>query len=138
MTVARDAHVATLLSSGKVLIAGGQNTVSYGLASAELYDPVAGTFTATGSLSLARWSCTATLLPNGEALAPGGYFDTNADITASAELYNPASGEFTLTRSMTTARAFPTATLLPSGMVLIAGGTNGGADEALASAELYE
>jgi hypothetical protein len=53
MTVARVGHTATLLSSGKVLIAGGYddyltyaNYLTY--ASAELYDRASGTFAATG------------------------------------------------------------------------------------------
>ena len=52
---ARRAHTATLLSNGKVLVAGGDNISSGGnLASAELYDPATGTWTATGSLATAR------------------------------------------------------------------------------------
>ena len=53
MGTARLAHTATLLQSGKVLVAGGSNGVnSFG--SAELYDPATGLWTATGSLGTAR------------------------------------------------------------------------------------
>ena len=63
-------HTATLLPNGKVLVAGGLHGVR--LASAELYDPASGTWTATGSLATARDDHTATLLPNGKVLVAGG------------------------------------------------------------------
>ena len=47
-------HTATLLPNGKVLVAGGSNGGLGALASAELYDPAKGTWTATGSLANAR------------------------------------------------------------------------------------
>src|SRR6059058_666188 len=60
-------HTATLLHNGKVLVAAGRGRDSgfIELASAELYDPATGTWSATGSLSTARYDHTATLLPNG-------------------------------------------------------------------------
>src|SRR5690242_14469406 len=67
LLTARYAHTATLLSNGKVLVAGGFGS-SGDLASAELYDPATGTWTATGSLITARDSHTATLLSNGKVL----------------------------------------------------------------------
>ena len=68
---ARVHHTATLLPNGKVLVAGGYTTTAP-LASAELYDPASGTWTATGSLVTARDDHTATLLPNGKVLVAGG------------------------------------------------------------------
>ena len=65
-------HTATLLPNGKVLVAGGVVTAAILLASAELYDPATGTWTATGSLNTARYYHTATLLPNGKVLVAGG------------------------------------------------------------------
>src|SRR5260370_42508657 len=61
---ARYFHTATLLPNGKVLVAGGYNSTSGYLASAELYDPATGTWSATGSLGAARDAATAAMLPN--------------------------------------------------------------------------
>jgi hypothetical protein len=120
MTRARVNHTATLLNSGKVLIAGGTSVT----AAAELYDPNTGTFTPTGSLKVNRTGHTATLLANGMVLIAGGE-NFSATALASAELYNPTTGQFALTGSMLAARMAFTATLLPNGTVLMAGGKNG-------------
>jgi len=138
MSTARTAHTATLLQSGKVLIAGGDPCMfdqSYyaacPMASAEVYDSVSGKFTATGSMSVTRVFHTATLLNNGKVLVTGGH-------DASAELYDPTSGTgtFAATGSMSVGRNSHTATLLTNGKVLIAGGQ--AASGALATAELYD
>jgi hypothetical protein len=85
-----------------------------------------GNFVITGSLTMARFGHTATLLPNGKVLVAGG----------GAELYDPASGAWSVTGSLATARSGHTATLLPNGKVLVAGGV--GPSGILASAELYD
>ena len=46
----RASHTATLLPNGKVLVAGGTDSLGNDLATAELFDPSTGTFTATGSM----------------------------------------------------------------------------------------
>ncbi len=63
LNTARDYHTATLLQNGMVLVAGGHDSHSNRLASAELYDPASRTWTATGSLNTGRDYHTATLLP---------------------------------------------------------------------------
>src|SRR5450631_1128079 len=133
LAAARRNHTATLLPNGKVLVAGGQNSSSL-LASAELYDPASGSWTATGNLTNARELHTATLLPNGKVLVAGG--QNSGSVLASAELYDPVSGTWTATGSLGAAREYHTATLLPNGKVLIAAGLSG--RSLLASAELYD
>ena len=71
LDTAREVHTATLLPNGKVLVAGGVDSRGP-LASAELYDPTSGTWSATGSLATGRFLHTATLLPNGKVLVAGG------------------------------------------------------------------
>ena len=119
MSSRRNWHMATLLPSGKVLIAGG-----FGFAyrnTADLFDPASGTFTLVQSMmSFARNLHTATLLRGGKVLITGGRGPTGT--TDTAELFDPASNTFTTPPPMTSARMGHTATLLPSGKVLITGG----------------
>src|SRR5579871_4384133 len=75
LNTARFQHTGTILSSGKVLVAGGLgllNGNSTWLAQSELYDPVAKTFTNSASLAIARSVHTATLLNSGTVLVAGG------------------------------------------------------------------
>lgn len=127
-------HTATLLPNGKVLAAGGTDDNGFSLATAELYDPASGTWTATGSFSTKRTNHTATLLPNGKVLIAGG-LDTFGNAQVSAELYDPALGTWTGTGNLNFGRAAHTATLLSNGKVLVAGGLHNGF---IASAELYD
>jgi hypothetical protein len=139
--VARGLHTATLLGSGKVLIAGGCDawtSLAHAVQSAELYDPNTGTFSPAGNITVARYEHTATLLGNGMVLIAGGH-DRDVEPTggevSSAELYDPGAGTFTATANMITQRALHTATLLGDGRVLVVGGTDGAPS---ASAELYD
>ena len=146
MSVMRSSHTATLLADGRVLVTGG-STVSAAAAqgyvnnaSAEIYDPVANTWTATAPMSVARSHHTATRLPDGKVLVVGG---ENALylVEASAEVYDPVANTWTATRlPPLSPRSQHTATLLSSGLVLIAGGFDivNGVLTPLATAELYD
>jgi hypothetical protein len=94
-SAARD-YPTALLSTGEVLISGGENggypaktTVSQ---TATLFDPATGTATLTGSMTIPRAFHTLTPLPNGQVLAAGGETQNKKgtiSTTASAELYTP-------------------------------------------------
>ena len=139
MTTHRDGDTATLLPSGKVLVAGGE-WMPFPTASAELYDPATGTFTATGSMSVTRVQATATLLPSGKVLIAGGWTGLTYTPLATAELYDPGTGTFSPTGSMSHARYGHTATLLADGKVLVTGSANYCCSDfgAPKSAELYD
>lgn len=142
LSTARYGHTATLLGTGKVLVAGGiVSSDAFGVqstSSAEIYDPEAKTWSATGSLNVARSEHTATLLPNGKVLVAGGYGEN------SSELYDPTAidpttgrlGTWIPTGPMAVGRNLHTATLLPDGRVLVAGGDL--FFTPVASAEIYD
>jgi len=141
MSISRNFQSATLLNNGQVLMAGGGNNIPINgpLSSAELYDPIAKTFTAKGNMTIPRLYATATLLSNGMVLIAGGIGGMNFSSTfATAELYNPTQGTFTLTGSMSLARANHSATVLNDGKVLIAGGGGAAVFTGLNSAEIYD
>jgi N-acetylneuraminic acid mutarotase len=136
MSTPRAGHTATLLSNGKVLVAGGTNQFGNGyITSAELYDPVANTWSPAGNMATAREGHTATLLSNGKVLVPGGL--DGIGVTASAELYDPVANTWSPAGSMATARYGHTATLLANGKVLVPGGA-GASGEDLGATELYD
>jgi hypothetical protein len=118
MTIPRVGHTATLLQDGRVLIAGGAvpsaQSRSQEVSSAEVYDPVSGTFAETGAMTSARSWHSAVLLRDGRVFLVGG-------CASCAELYNPSTGTFARTGDMSVAQRVYSAVLLMSGKVLVTG-----------------
>lgn len=84
MNHGRDRHTASLLTNGKVLVAGGSYYDVY-LNTTELYDPFTETWTTANFMNITRHVHTSTLLKNGKVLVTGGW---NMTMTFnSAELY---------------------------------------------------
>jgi Galactose oxidase, central domain len=132
MTTSRCSAEAVLLKTGRVLIAGGDETGDANtLASAELYDPATGKFVTTGPMLTPRDYFTAVLLKDGRVLVAGGSSSGQSaggtTVERSAEVYNPSTGQFKATGEMTTARDKLGGAGLSDGRVLIVGGQAGGA-----------
>jgi hypothetical protein len=157
MVMPRIYHTASVLRDGRVLIVGGtvdldiddDDAIDPTPQTAEIYDPVTGTFTATASPGVPRFGHAAAALPDGRVLITGGGDTDDAtpeSFTRSAELYDPASGTFSPTGDMVSGHMFHTATTLPDGRILLAGfdeatmsSLSGGATgDLLSTAEIYD
>ncbi len=158
LSIARGAHTATLLSSGKVLIVGGEKEDRTMVDSVEIYDPQSMTFSTLTPLPEPRSNHMSTLLGSGLVLIAGGGranqigVPEGTEVRNDALLYDPEQGTYTRTAPMSSPREFGTAVLLSSGQVLVVGGANdmktmepllggsanGYVGHALSSAELYD
>ncbi|RYZ42868.1 MAG: tandem-95 repeat protein [Myxococcaceae bacterium] len=140
MATVRLNHTATLLTSGKVLVAGGNLTYTSASTTytrlAELFDPVTGTWKGVAALAVPRAQHTATLLPSGRVLVVAGA-SSSASASVTTELFDPETETWSPADVLTTGRYAHTATLLPNGQVLVAGGLTSSGAARLVSAEIF-
>ena len=124
MTHARLGHQATLLGNGRVLVTGGVDESDGAVTEAEIFDPTANNWSATGSNGSARHLHTATRLLDGRVVVVGGAPNSSSCTSnATAETWDPATGQWTPTGAL----PFPVgashiAAVLLDGRVLVAGG----------------
>jgi Transmembrane protein 131-like N-terminal/Galactose oxidase, central domain len=135
-------------NAGHVLIAGGSDQNGAPIASAELYDPTAGTFSCIGGstagacnsvMSAGRAGASATMLNDGRILFAGGISGaaaTGYTSIGSAEIYDPVQNKFTATGNLITARAGHSAVLLNNGDVMMIGGASGSVGGGTTTAQL--
>jgi hypothetical protein len=101
MSRRRSYHTATPLPNGTVLIAGGESESGFHLvteATAEIYDPSAGTFSlVASSMQGGRENHSATLLKDGRVLLAGGVFFQDVGVFLgslnTADLYTPQTAQ---------------------------------------------
>jgi hypothetical protein len=137
ITIGRSSHTATLLSDGRVLVAGGFSG-GVPLQSAEIYNPATkvwatmnGAVACTSKMCYARGGHTATLIDrgsnNGKVLLCGGQTAANykTSISSTCETFDPSAavpGLFALAASMNSQRIGHTASSTNKGTVFVSGG----------------
>jgi hypothetical protein len=131
-------HTATLLADGRVLVAGGERSASPWPTSAraELYDPVAGTFSFAASYASngGLYAVGGPVWPTATTLSDGRVLIAGQD---PAELYDPATASFIPTGAAFNAD-WHAATLLRDGNVLITGGSDDMSCGGSSAARLYD
>jgi Galactose oxidase, central domain/Kelch motif len=137
MSIERTDHEATLLDDGTVLVTGGHLAISDPgpAAQAERYDPVTDRWSPAGSMLLARYGQTATLLDDGTVLVAGGW--TPDGITNEAERYDPAARAWTATAPMAQPRVGQLSVRLADGTVLAISGGRTNVNPATTSVERF-
>jgi N-acetylneuraminic acid mutarotase len=129
---------ALLLSTGNVLVLGGDGSPISPYQSNEIYDPASDTWTVSGGamVNAARIDFSTTVLADGKVLVAGGY--RGSTTFATTEIYDPVLDEWSPAASMSVARYGQRAALLADGRVLVFGGTGSCVTCSLASAEIYD
>lgn len=95
MSYGRMTNVGAQLTNGKVLIAGGWYDATSPV-KADLFDPTAASFTATGALVLQRANPVVLATSDGKAVVAGGYPPYGGALFPGSELYDPSSNSFSL------------------------------------------
>jgi N-acetylneuraminic acid mutarotase len=119
MNVPRSGHTATLLASGKVLVASGCGSAVTPCYSAEIYDPATQRWTPTQPMIYCQYRAGAALLHSGQVLVVGGYCGTGNPI---AELFNPSINSWSATGNTSVGFYYNFAITLQGGEVLVSGG----------------
>ena len=137
MGTARRGASITVLKDGRVLVAAGQDDKNASLASAEIYDPANGGWTATGSMNQARHQAPALLLSDGRVMVAGGYV-LNGGTVADTEIYDPASNSWSAVGKLAVSRYGHALLPLPGGRVMAAGGYDAWGGEDLTGVEIFD
>ncbi|MEV6974065.1 DUF6603 domain-containing protein [Kitasatospora sp. NPDC093806] len=129
LLTARKGHQAVLLADGRVLVTGGDPVAGpgrydpAGLATAELYDPRTGGWTATAPLPGGRTRHRCLALRDGRVLVIGGTSGpAHRSGHRTVSVLDPARGGWTGTGGLATGRSGFAAVELADGRVLVAGG----------------
>ncbi len=138
---ARFYHTATVMSDGRVLIAGGYNPTDQWLDSVEIYIPSTGLWQTPVPmhLNVPRYTHFAGKLKDGKILVAGGGY--TGDLS-STEIYDPQTNQWSnvANDALATARFLPRGAVLANGKVMVVGGSNWGqpGGHTLATTEIFD
>lgn len=122
MSDPRDAHTATLLPDGRVVLVGGfAGEGQSPLSSIDVFDPATGTIAAAAPLELGRGGHAAALTGDGRVLVVGGWTGPRS-YTATTEIFDPGSGTVTAGPDLPVGADALDAVTLSDGRVLVSGG----------------
>lgn len=131
VALARAKSVAVLMSTGKVLLTGGQTDRQNSIQTraTEVYDPATGLWSAAPDMQDPRVGHDAIELSNGKILVAGGYCGpsncanpANVSYSIDSELFDPVTETWSLGPSLSTAHYGIKLIGLQNGKILIAGG----------------
>src|SRR3989454_12344368 len=135
MNVARSNHISVVLQDGRVLVAGGTVRGGGVTNAAEIYDPIANTWTSlAGGMIEARSGATAALLQDQRVFIAGG--QNGSVVSSTVEIFDPNAGTFSYAGALASPRTQHAMALLADGRVLIIGGSNGSVP--LASTDIFD
>jgi outer membrane protein assembly factor BamB len=132
MSIGKYWHTATLMTDGRVLVAGGRDSTGF-TSDCEVFDPSTGLWAPIASMIVQKGRHTSTLIESNSILVTGG--ENATGILSFGEVYNVLTGQWTLAGQMSSVRSLHSATLLPGSRTLIIGGTDG--TFSLPSCEMY-
>lgn len=124
--VARAEHRLVVVPGGKVLAVGGRGPTPGDLpiASAEIFDPASGTWSAAPALTTKRAAPAAARAVDGTIVVTGGYTSDGSTETflASTEVFDPKTSTWSAGSPLSSGRRDAQTAVLPSGAVVFAGG----------------
>jgi len=138
MNSPRDGNALARLTDGRYLLAGGAYDwgIAPGYNTAEVFNPVDGTFTPTANLTYARVNCTAATLNSGKVLIVGGWYSAQSPLYG--EVFDPATGTFSATGPLTHQRSTPIVVPTTGGKAVVLGGTGPYGGSYVDAVELYD
>ena len=132
MMYARSKQVSVALQDGRILVAGGVTTGGSATNTAEIFDPIAQSWSSVAlGMIEARSGATAAVLQDGRVLVAGGQNGTA--ISSTLEIFDPVANAFSAAGMMSSPRSQHAMAVLQDGRVLIVGGNNGTAPVASTS-----